>query len=259
MKRRLNSKTVRFRFSDPEFISAFNSLPNEVLLEIFNFLPGPELRKCCCTCKKWRDLVSTLFDTEVVIICDTTMSMASTWKMLVPQIDKLVKQKDKIRFGFVGYADHYESNKVVTSLPLTYLSDKLISGIKQIPLGVGHDEPEAVLDGLYAALQLDWKPNSHKACILICDSPPHGRRYWTTSQDEIYLDDDYPDGCPCGLSETFILSHFKDMSFFMLVLYTSPSVEKMCSLFKEQVPNMMSIEIKSNDLGDMLETISKVL
>lgn len=259
MKRRLNSKTVRFKFNDPECF--FNCLPNEILLEIFSTLSGAELRKCCSICKKWRDLISTFFDTEVVIVCDTTMSMTPTWKALIPQLESILKEKDKVRFGFVSYTDHHEGSKVVTTFPLTFLTDKLVSDLKSVRLGIGHDEPEAVLDGLYAALQLDWKPNTHKLCIMVCDSPPHGRRYVSDAQDDPVSDDndDFPDGCPCGLSETFILTHFREMAFLMIVLYTNPKLEKMCSLFSDQVPNLISHEIHSNDFKDIFESIRCIL
>jgi hypothetical protein len=67
----------------------------------------------------------------------------------------------------------------------------------------GDDFPEAVLDGMRALCSLNWTKDSHvKRYILhIFQAPPHGKIF----KDAIY-DDDYPDGCPCGLNHTDIIS-----------------------------------------------------
>ena len=38
----------------------------------------------------------------------------------------------------------------------------------------GGDGPEAVTAGLYEALNMPWRPNATKVCVLIADAPPHG-------------------------------------------------------------------------------------
>ena len=57
----------------------------------------------------------------------------------------------------------------------------------------GGDPPEAVLDGMDAAADLNWsKDNETKKYIFhIFDAPPHGKEFKGTG-------DRYPNGCPCG-------------------------------------------------------------
>jgi hypothetical protein len=71
----------------------------------------------------------------------------------------------------------------------------------------GGDGPEAVADGLHAALKLSWRADSTKICVLISDAPPHG------------LDpngDGFPNGCPAGLDPLRIV---RDMAEKYITLY----------------------------------------
>lgn len=38
----------------------------------------------------------------------------------------------------------------------------------------GGDGPEAVADGLYEVLHMDWRDEAAKVGVLIADAPPHG-------------------------------------------------------------------------------------
>src|SRR5262249_39826092 len=49
--------------------------------------------------------------------------------------------------------------------------------------------PEAVTDGLYDLVRLDWRPGAAKAVVWFGDAPPHGVEP---------SDDGFPEGCPCG-------------------------------------------------------------
>ena len=51
----------------------------------------------------------------------------------------------------------------------------------------GADEPEAMEDGLYDTLRLDWQSNV-KMCVLIADQPPHGLCH------RDHQHDNYPNG-----------------------------------------------------------------
>lgn len=46
--------------------------------------------------------------------------------------------------------------------------------LKNLYASGGGDGPEAVTAGIREALELDWRPNAAKVCILIADAPPHG-------------------------------------------------------------------------------------
>jgi hypothetical protein len=54
----------------------------------------------------------------------------------------------------------------------------------------GGDYPEAVADGMAAALELPWRRGAQKVCVLMGDAPPHG----TGAPGDAFAK-----GCPCGL------------------------------------------------------------
>lgn len=46
--------------------------------------------------------------------------------------------------------------------------------LKSLYASGGGDGPEAVTAGIKAALELDWRPDATKMCVLIADAPCHG-------------------------------------------------------------------------------------
>lgn len=244
-----SNKTSRSRRSNE---ITFGNFPTEIYYEIFKSLNGEQLRKCATVCKKWKNIVQTILNIDCVFICDITKSVKEYWGDLLYELEIQTVIFDKIKYGFIGYTDHYSCNKLITSVPLTYDSFNLMGKLYNVELGEGRDYPEAVLDGLYASLHLNWRPYSKKICILICDSPAHGVRY--SSKDFIY-DDNFPDGCPCGLSENFIFSEFTEMNIIFFILYTHPNVESMCEKLSETYPNVVSIEVKQNKFREVIPLI----
>jgi len=53
----------------------------------------------------------------------------------------------------------------------------------------GGDGPESVACALHDVLQMDYRKNSVRVCIVIADAPPHGLGE---------SGDGFPQGCPCG-------------------------------------------------------------
>jgi hypothetical protein len=53
----------------------------------------------------------------------------------------------------------------------------------------GGDGPEAVTDGLFDVVRLDWRTDAARAVVWFGDAPPHGVEP---------SGDGFPDGCPCG-------------------------------------------------------------
>lgn len=60
-----------------------------------------------------------------------------------------------------------------------------------------------MLDGLWEALNMSWRDQSKRFMFLVADSPPHGNPQFHNYED------DYPDGCPCGLDENHVLDAIK--------------------------------------------------
>lgn len=140
-----------------------------------------------------KDISSLLGEVDVVFVIDTTGSMGAfiqaAREKAVEMAEKIAADGDlNIRYGLVEYRDHPpQETTFVTKTVLFGDSENLQSALNNLRPHGGGDGPEAVLDGLVAAGNMEWRPNSDKICFLIGDSPPHG--YGAPSQ--------WPEGCPC--------------------------------------------------------------
>ncbi len=113
---------------------------------------------------------------DVALVLDTTISMRDNVEFLRSELIPLVKQKvarfDSFRIGVVLYRDYGEEYLVK---PFEFNSDlgevqKLLDGIR---VRGGGDKPEAVYEGIYAALtDLKWQ-STKRLVIQVGDAPPH--------------------------------------------------------------------------------------
>ena len=78
--------------------------------------------------------------------------------------------KDKKRFEIKDFTDDFDS------------LENFISGINAEG---GDDVPEDIAGALNQALNLSWRKNSAKFCILIADAPCHGKKYTNKDYDDI--------------------------------------------------------------------------
>jgi len=55
----------------------------------------------------------------------------------------------------------------------------------------------------------DWTEEASKRCVLICDAPPHGKKYYTSAGDN------WPNGSKEGLILEDLMKEFckKDIEF----------------------------------------------
>ena len=85
-----------------------------------------------------------------------------------------------VRFGLVVYQDwaqegtDEDGSNVVDSWRFTSDAAEFMEYMGSIVAGGGGDGPEAVECGLKRALDMDWREDAVKVCILIGDAPPHG-------------------------------------------------------------------------------------
>ena len=85
-----------------------------------------------------------------------------------------------VRFGLVVYQDwaqegtDEDGSNVVDSWRFTSDAAEFMENMGSIVAGGGGDGPEAVECGLKRALDMDWREDAVKVCILIGDAPPHG-------------------------------------------------------------------------------------
>ena len=167
----------------------------------------------------------TLWNLDVVFVVDATGSMRDDIKAVRDNlhyiVESLKKRKEEldVRFGMVAYRDHPPEDKtyVTKSYPLTDNLDAVYRFIDSLEIGGGGDPPEAVVDGLWAAYNFNWRPNAYKVIILIGDAPPHG--YAKFSLPIPNVRDKWPNGCPAGLDILQVVRTFRtrnDILFFVI-------------------------------------------
>lgn len=222
-------------------------LPAEIYKEIFNYIQLKDLNNVAMTCKLWFEITKQIKMWDIVLVCDITESENYYAQLLnLIYIWRPILDQKKIRLGFVGYRDHLcidKSNS--TSLPLLELKSlnfpgNIIKFMEQIECDGGEDEPEAVLDGLNAAIKMKWLPKAKKHLILIADAPPHGQNFHDKPNE-----DTYPDGCPCGLDELQICQSInkQDIKFwFINTCVGGDYLDKTANVFRNIIPNLKYIK-----------------
>eukprot|EP01017_Pseudomicrothorax_dubius_P029526 TRINITY_DN3594_c0_g2_i4.p1 TRINITY_DN3594_c0_g2~~TRINITY_DN3594_c0_g2_i4.p1 ORF type:complete len:146 (+),score=17.29 TRINITY_DN3594_c0_g2_i4:82-519(+) len=119
---------------------------------------------------------------------------------------------------------------------------KTIQFIDTITADGGGDGPEAVVDGLnYAVNNLAWDPSSKKFLIHILDAPPHGSEFSSGF-------DDYPKGCPCGISYASVLTRMKEQDITYIVITCQNSdqaLQKMITIYKNHYGNFNTVSLST--------------
>jgi hypothetical protein len=180
---------------------------------------------------------------DIVFVVDCTSSMKSIFRGIKKFIRKLVwdankcltkyltPNPEKIRVGLVKYRDHPPQNKtfVTEVFQLTSNFKSFKDEVNKMTAQGGGDMPEAVLDGLQAALNLNWRDESFKFIYHLLDSPPHGRTF-TDAMDA------FPGGCPCGIDYESVLSEMRAMSIQYNIIKLSNEIDRMINVFSEIMP-----------------------
>ncbi|ESO93496.1 hypothetical protein LOTGIDRAFT_119099, partial [Lottia gigantea] len=119
-------------------------------------------------------------------------------------------EKSDIRLALVEYRDHPPQAKTFVTRTHDFTpSVKTMKGwLNLCYASGGGDAPEAVADALKEVLNLSWRHEATKICVLISDAPPHGLG------DH---DDKFPNGCPEGIDPMQVV---RDMAQHCITLYT---------------------------------------
>jgi len=140
---------------------------------------------------RFADLIGQI---DVAFVVDTTSSMRPFIDAARQHVRRVAEEIGRsgdldLRFAVVEYRDHppQELSFVVRTHPFGD-GDLLQQGLERLEPSGGGDAPEAVLDGLIEAANLQWRPSTDRLCFLVGDAPPHG--YASTG-------DAWPRGCPC--------------------------------------------------------------
>lgn len=145
---------------------------------------------------------------DIVYVIDATGSMA-------PYIDEAKRHARaetkkiadsgnlNIRLGLVAYRDHKpQDNTFVTQT--TRFGEDFETNLSHLGAHGGGDRPEAVWDGVEAAINFNWREGAGHLIFLIGDSPPHGY------ERPRYSSDAWPQGCPCGLTSRQLVTRCLD-------------------------------------------------
>ena len=180
---------------------------------------------------------------DICFVLDATGSMQcfiDSVKVLIKQladessekIKELQADPESIRFAVVAYEDHYTDNlnllNVVKYIDFTDKSNAISFTSKLFAAG-GGDGAEAVIDGLdVAANKLSWRKETEKILYLIADALPHGKQFGGCS-------DDFPEGCPCKLTEDEVLPVLRKMNVALNVIQLTTEVSSMVNIYSKLI------------------------
>ncbi|KAM3136527.1 hypothetical protein pb186bvf_011330 [Paramecium bursaria] len=180
---------------------------------------------------------------DICFIIDTTSSMGPYIELVKDIIRKLMKStkryinkqgNETLQFSVVSYKDHTDKD-VVKSIDFTK-HERAVVFLNNLKASGGQDIPEAMFDGLWEALNMSWRDQSKRFMFLVADSPPHGNPLFHNYED------DYPDGCPCGLDENHILNAIKQMKIDFIVLKLNSQLDQTISVFQQIMENITVLE-----------------
>jgi len=174
---------------------------------------------------------------NIVFIVDCTGSMDSYFSGVQNIIKGLVKRwgNEKNKFAFVGYTDHSPNNgDFPSSNPVDVFpsSKNLNNGDPEAAIrfinnlstsGGGGNGGEAMIDGLYAAIHLEFQKDASRIYIVIADENPHGSEFNRRSA--------YPNGCPCNHKWKDILTVMKYNNTDFTLVKLDSSLNETASLF----------------------------
>lgn len=134
---------------------------------------------------------------DLVFLVDATGSMGPHISEVRTRLLELIEELRasplcrSLRLGVVSYRDHapQERTYLTRVTPLTDDLDAARTAVLALSAAGGGDGPEAVTDGLYDVVRLDWRPSAARAVAWFGDAPPHGVEP---------TGDAFPEGCPCG-------------------------------------------------------------
>jgi hypothetical protein len=121
----------------------------------------------------------------------------------------------QVKFALISYRDHPPQDKtyVVKTSPWTSSVKKMKEYVDAMAADGGGDSPEAVVDSLEAARNLDYRKNSTRIVVLIADAPPHGLGEGG---------DGFDNGCPCGHDPLKVARLMSEMDIVIYAVAVEP-------------------------------------
>ena len=115
---------------------------------------------------------------EIVFVFDSTGSMGpvldATRRRMIRMLEALRALVPDARVGIVTFRDRgRREDYVVRQTPLGRDFYRTLAFMETVQAAGGGDRPEAVMEGLQAAIRQDWKAGSRRVVVLIGDAPDH--------------------------------------------------------------------------------------
>lgn len=133
-----------------------------------------------------------------------------TLKEIIEKVVNECKEEGdvKVRVCFIGYRDYTDRHRF-SHIEFTDNVESVKDFIKNQRADGGGDEAEDVQGGLKLTLMQDWTAEATKRCVLICDAPPHGKKYYD------HANDNYPAGSKEGFQIEDLMKEFckKEIEF----------------------------------------------
>jgi hypothetical protein len=152
--------------------------------------------------------LDALSHADAAFVIDTTGSMGSflsaAKQTLLDTLAELsTREGVELSVGLVEFRDHppQERSFVTRATDFTQDRDALQAVINGLSANGGGDAPEAVYQGMWDALALEWRPHSARYLLLVGDAPPHAYPKWHEARTGEALrgwGDGWPDACPSG-------------------------------------------------------------
>lgn len=159
---------------------------------------------------------------DLAFVLDCTASMGPYINSATESIRKIVEdivalEKSDINLGLVEYRDHppQDTSFVTKTHQFTSSIKKMKEWLTDCSAQGGGDLAEAVADGLHDALELNWRENSTKICVLISDAPPHGL-------GEGY--DAFEQGCPKGIDPLQVVKNMAEKGITLYSVGCEPAI-----------------------------------
>ncbi|BGP20334.1 hypothetical protein JCM10213v2_008480 [Rhodosporidiobolus nylandii] len=117
---------------------------------------------------------------------------------------------DCLRIGLIAYRSY-----VTKSFAFTSSVPTMKEQLKGLYASGGGDGPEAVTAGIKAAMELDWRPEATKMCVLIADAPCHGLGEYG---------DGFPQGGPDGEDPLILAREMASKGVPLFVVACEPAL-----------------------------------
>ncbi|KAM0789687.1 hypothetical protein ACM66B_006547 [Microbotryomycetes sp. NB124-2] len=122
---------------------------------------------------------------DLVFIMDATGSMSSYLKSAANNIELIVENilhsgklgsLEALKVGLIAYRDYppQDNSYITKSFEFTSDVELVKANLSSLHASGGGDGPEAVTAAMKAALELQWRPQASKMCVLVADAPAHG-------------------------------------------------------------------------------------